>query len=150
MILISHRGNINGKNPEKENTMDYIFDALDAGYHCEIDVHYDNHKWFLGHDKPSQPIHETFLLFNNLWLHAKTIITIHELMKLDNVNCFYHEKDACVLTSKGYIWTYPGYTLGKRGALNNSICVLPELYPEIEEFNCVGICSDFIGIYKVK
>ena len=38
MILISHRGNIDGKNPEKENTVAYITEALDKGYHCEIDV----------------------------------------------------------------------------------------------------------------
>ena len=65
-----------------------------------------------------------------------------------NVNCFYHENDPCVLTSKGYIWTYPGYTLGKPGAFNKSICVKPELTPGMEEFNCVGICSDNIKNYK--
>ena len=38
MILISHRGNINGKNPEKENHPDYIWVAIQAGYEVEIDV----------------------------------------------------------------------------------------------------------------
>ena len=28
MILISHRGNTNGKNPQKENTVSYIQQAL--------------------------------------------------------------------------------------------------------------------------
>ena len=37
MILISHRGNINGCNFEKENTHEYIQQAIDAGFHVEID-----------------------------------------------------------------------------------------------------------------
>ena len=32
MILIAHRGNINGPNPERENTVSYIQEALDKGY----------------------------------------------------------------------------------------------------------------------
>ena len=31
MILISHRGNTNGRNPEKENTIEYIEQALKKG-----------------------------------------------------------------------------------------------------------------------
>lgn len=147
MILIAHRGNINGKLPEKENTEEYITEALNKGYHCEIDVWNVNNRWFLGHDNPLHFIPESFLLTKNLWIHAKSIFTIHELMKLD-VNCFYHEKDSCVLTSKGYIWTYPGKSLGKSKIINNSVCILPELYPDIKEFNCAGICSDYIQKYK--
>ena len=32
MILISHRGNLTGKNPERENHPDYIKEALDLGF----------------------------------------------------------------------------------------------------------------------
>jgi len=145
MILISHRGNLEGKS-KLENDPTYILKAISEGYDCEIDLHYSENKWFLGHDVPQYEISEGFLLLNNLWLHAKTIITLHELMKFD-VNCFYHEKDSCVLTSKGYIWTYPSCSLGHKDIKNNSICVLPELY-NYEEFNCIGICSDFIKKYK--
>ena len=38
MILIAHRGNVNGKNPERENTIEYIEEAIKKGYHCEIDI----------------------------------------------------------------------------------------------------------------
>ena len=38
MILISHRGNINGKKPNYENKPEYIWEALRKGYHCEVDV----------------------------------------------------------------------------------------------------------------
>ena len=38
MILISHRGNIDGKNEVWENHPKYIIEALEAGYDFEIDV----------------------------------------------------------------------------------------------------------------
>jgi len=144
MILIAHRGNIEGKT-SFENTPNYILNALQKGYECEIDVHFKNESWFLGHDNILTEISINFLLLSKLWLHAKTIPTIHELMKYD-VNCFYHENDPCVLTSKGYIWTYTGYSLGPVGRQNNSICVLPELY-DVKQFDCIGICSDNIKKY---
>jgi hypothetical protein len=146
MKLISHRGNINGKNV-LENNPNYILNCLDMGYECEIDVRLENDKWVLGHDFPQYEIDEKFLNIPGLWLHAKNIITFHELLNL-NLNCFFHETDQCTLTSKGFIWTYPGCTLGIKGKINNSICVLPELYPYLEEFNCIGICSDYIENYK--
>ena len=39
--FISHRGNLNGEEPEYENTTDYINNALSKGFECEIDV------WFV-------------------------------------------------------------------------------------------------------
>ena len=39
MKLISHRGNITGRQPDQENTPAYIESAL-ATYDCEIDVFY--------------------------------------------------------------------------------------------------------------
>ena len=142
MILISHRGNINGKN-SLENNPDYVINALYLGYDCEIDVRYENDRWFLGHDKKQYKTNKEFLLQKGLWLHAKNILTLHALLKLD-INCFFHDKDNCTLTSKGYVWTHPGFSLEEK-----SICVLPELYPKVyKKFNCAGICSDYIEKYK--
>ena len=57
-------------------------------------------------------------------------------------NYFWHETDTLTLTSKGYIWVYPGKQIVK-----NSIAVLPEIFNDnISE--CVGICSDNIKNYK--
>jgi hypothetical protein len=52
MILISHRGNISGPNPEQENHPDYIWAAIQAGYDVEVDVWFENGKFMLGHDEP--------------------------------------------------------------------------------------------------
>ena len=56
MILISHRGNINGVNLERENTQSYIQEAIDLGYDVEIDVRYIDKKFWLGHDKSDYEI----------------------------------------------------------------------------------------------
>ena len=38
MILISHRGNLNGPKPDQENSPNYINNAISKGYNVEIDV----------------------------------------------------------------------------------------------------------------
>ena len=38
MKLISHRGNINGPDLEKENTIEQIFIAIGKGFDVEVDV----------------------------------------------------------------------------------------------------------------
>ena len=45
MIHISHRGNINGKIIERENSPDYIEEAVTAGYFCEVDVFFEQVKF---------------------------------------------------------------------------------------------------------
>ena len=46
MILIAHRGLINGPSKELENSPSSIDLAFSKGYHCEIDVWYIYDKWF--------------------------------------------------------------------------------------------------------
>ena len=70
MKLIAHRGNINGPNPERENSPDYIKEALDKGFDVEIDVWKINGSYFLGHDAPEYRIEFGFLMNDRLWCHA--------------------------------------------------------------------------------
>jgi len=143
MKLISHRGNIDGKNPQKENSLTYIQKALKAGYDVEIDVWYIWNKWYLGHDEPQYKVKFDFLILKGLWLHAKNGEALYYLLQDKRCNTFYHTDEDWVLTSKKYIWTYPNKLL-----YPNSICVLPELgYNGILK-NCKGICSDFISKYE--
>ena len=51
MILIAHRGNIDGPS-EMENHPDHIQKALDAGFHVEVDAWVIDGEIFLGHDEP--------------------------------------------------------------------------------------------------
>ena len=152
---ISHRGNINGKNIERENSPEYIQEALDNGYDVEIDVWYIDNKWFFGHDDPKYKIDDIESLykkdFKKLWLHCKNLEALYEMSflkkwKYKYSNFFWHQNDDFILTNKGFIWTYPGKNLTYYG----SICVLPELsnYTNEELNLCHGICSDHIELYK--
>lgn len=147
MILISHRGNTNGKNIEKENSPDYIINTLNLGYDVEIDIWYINNEWFFGHDEPTYKIDlETFKKYvNNIWFHCKNLQALEKIRNFENSCYFWHENDKYTLTSNNLIWTYPNMELSEL-----SICVLPELhkYSYTELISCYGICSDFIKNYK--
>ena len=147
MILISHRGNLNGRIPEYENNPVYIDKALSRGFSVEIDVWFKNGKWYLGHDLPQYEIEFDYLKNNNkelpkLWCHAKNIEALNKMTGHTDIHCFWHQEDDVTLTSRNFIWTYPGKQLTE-----NSICVLPEKNDEIPK-KCLGICSDFIVNYK--
>jgi hypothetical protein len=142
MKKISHRGNLNGRIPERENSPDYIVESLSLGYNCEIDVWVVNDEYFLGHDKAQYKIEETFLESNLLWCHAKNIQALEKMLKNKKIHCFWHQNDDVTLTSKGFIWTYPNKELTKK-----SICVLPELN-SFDMGDCYGVCSDYIQQYK--
>lgn len=141
MYLISHRGNINGILEKRENSPSYINEALEKGYDVEVDVRCDNNQFFLGHDKNQYEINQEFLLNKKIWCHAKTTEALIALEKID-AHYFWHQEDDYTITSKGFIWTYPGKKLFPK-----SICVLPEKF-NFNNINCKGICSDYIQNYK--
>jgi hypothetical protein len=143
MILISHRGNIYGPNKEKENEPNYIMDALSLGYDVEIDVWFENEKFWLGHDFPQYEVGFEFLVNEKIWCHGKNVEAIIEMKKYC-IHYFWHETDKLTLTSKNYVWVYPG-----NQPIKNSIAVLPELFKE-DISNCRGVCSDYIFDYKKK
>lgn len=143
MKLISHRGNTNGRNPEKENDPDYINETLNKNYDVEIDVWNIDGKWYLGHDEPQYIIEYDFITNKNFWIHAKNGDAFYEILKNHALNVFWHTTENWILTSKKYIWTYPNKYL-----YPNSICVLPELGYNGNINNCYGICSDEIEKYK--
>ena len=146
-LVISHRGNLDGPNPKEENHPEYITFAIKSGYHAEIDVRYLNGKFYLGHDNPNYEVHKSFFTskenWSKLWVHCKNIDALYHLA--DECNCFYHDKDDCVLTSGGYIWTYPN----KSNILTSiSVAVLPELIPDWDLSNCHGVCTDYALKYS--
>ena len=143
MILISHRGNLNGENKALENSIDYIESALNHGFDVEVDVRLVKGIYYLGHDKPQYEVNWTFLTRSGVWCHAKDIDTLNSLLSI-GAHCFWHQEDDVTLTSKGYIWTLPGKKLTSR-----SICVLPETV-NYDTLCCSGICSDFILDYREK
>ena len=139
MKLISHRGNINGSDPGKENSPSYIKSALNAGYNVEIDVWNLNGTWFLGHDDPIYEIDIKFLMNDKLLCHAKNLAALDKMLVHTNIHCFWHQEDHYTITSRGYIVSYPGYETTPR-----TICMKPELADPDSIPDCHGICSDYI------
>ena len=65
MKVIAHRANIDGPNPQTENSPSQIKYAISKNYDCEIDLWYTDDKLYLGHDFPQYNIDLSFLLNNS-------------------------------------------------------------------------------------
>lgn len=144
MKYISHRGNLNGRKIELENSPTQICKALALEYDVEIDVWLKGDQWYLGHDEPQYHIPKEFLINDKLWCHAKNYNALQGMLENNDIHCFWHQSDDRTLTSRGYVWTYIGKPL-----INNSIVVLPEdlTNPSLPDY-IAGICSD--QILKIK
>ena len=150
MVLISHRGNIDGKNIDLENQPSYIDSAIKSGYNVEIDVWYIDNKLYLGHDNLDYQIDIEWLKrrIGKLWIHCKNLYAVEYFHNNTDVmirgygNYFFHNTDDTTITSKGYLWVYPG-----KQPIKNSISVLPEIHND-DISQCYGICSDIIKQYK--
>lgn len=144
MILISHRGNVDGKNTEKENHPTYIDEAINAGYDVEIDVWMIEGTLHLGHDEPQYGISQHWLneRADKLWIHCKNVEAMEWFNLIGGFNYFWHEEDTMTLTSHGCMWVYPG-----KQPIQRSIAVMPEIHND-DVSMCLGICSDVIKQYK--
>lgn len=129
--LVAHRGNIFGSNLEKENSPDYLLEALDQGYSVEADFRlvekfssdadFQPEIW-LGHDLPQYRIED---FANTLDAHLKGIQSFYFHAKDElsfvanagvftqifdaNVDLFYNENDAVTLTLNGNFWIHPKF-----------------------------------------
>ena len=139
MILIAHRGNTTGPNPWLENTQGYISFAIDSGYDVEVDVWFSG-GWWLGHDSPQHEIDFTFLQHPDMWLHCKNYAALRQLIPTE-LNFFYHTDEDYVLTSKKFIWAYPG-----QPGSDYTICVMPDRDASVKGF--AGVCSDYVAGYR--
>jgi hypothetical protein len=142
MKLIAHRGNISGPN-KFENEPNYIQKSLDLGFDVEVDIRLIDSEWWLGHDTPQYKISSPSYIFDNskIWWHCKNFAALEKLQG-SSLNYFWHQEDDHTVTSKGFIWTYPGKDIGKK-----NIVVMPEMVmslTEIYNLNCFGICSDYV------
>lgn len=148
MKLISHRGNYDGVNPERENKPSYIDTAISMGYEVEVDIRYIDGKFYLGHDTPDTLITVTWIekRKNNIWFHCKNLESAKELSKIENVKFFCHSNDNYVLTSTKHIWVHD---------LNLPIddtCIIPLLGEQsIKNFKhkvVYAICTDYLNLFK--
>ena len=136
MKIISHRGNLNGKNIELENTPNYIQSAINEGFDVEIDVWFVDGSCVLGHDAPIHQVVKLWIVSrcNYLWIHAKNKEAFYELGQ-ERMHYFWHQTDHYTLTSKGIPWCYPKHYA------KNGIAVIRGIdFPKEEVY---GICTDY-------
>ena len=137
--LIAHRGNIKGPNKDLENNPEHLNKILKS-YDCEVDLRYSENRsqFYLGHDEPQYKVELEWVIKNKnkLWIHCKDFSSLNILNKNNyDLNYFWHDKDLFTLTSKGFIWTYPGQKVESKSVVvlrdNDSLPV-----------GAYGICSD--------
>lgn len=129
--LVAHRGNIFGSNLERENSPDYLLEALDQGFSIETDFRLIEKfsddadlqpEIWLGHDLPQYRI-EYFATtldahlknMQSVYFHAKDELTFVTNTSIfteifdANVDLFYNENDAVTLTLNGNLWIHPRF-----------------------------------------
>jgi len=148
MKIISHRGNITGIVPEKENRPSYIDSAIQLGYDVEVDLRFKDNKFWLGHDYPQYLIDMKWMSLrkDNLWFHCKDIESALELSKHNGFKYFCHSNDEYVLVSTGHLWVH-----NLNGIINQN-CIIP-LLDEATIINYknstpYAVCTDFIDLCK--
>lgn len=148
MIIISHRGNLNGPSTESENNISQIEYCLKMGYDVEIDLRYiaSEKQFYLGHDAPVENVSLSWIndRKDRLWIHCKTLDTLDFFSRIQNgFTYFWHQNDNYTLTSNNIIWAYPGMPI-----TSQAIILLPELKKDIDwkllkASSCFGICTDY-------
>lgn len=150
MRFIAHRGNYNGPS-EHENTSEYIKHALyDMKLDVEVDIRIDDKGRFrLGHNEIGDFVGDWGRLvrynpyLDKIWWHCKDIETFRAALDSKLMHCFFHDQDDCTLTSRGYIWVYPGKTI-----VQDCIMVVQEtiLHTKEELQKCYAVCADNINL----
>ena len=154
MKLIAHRGNINGPNALEENNPEYIESAIADGYDVEIDVRCEDYQFYLGHDESQYCVPMTWIVKrkDKLWIHCKDLKSLDILSSSPvDFHYFWHQEDDFTLTSKNYIWTYPGKPYTPK-----SIMVMPENnlnlidFNQIKEYDVYGVCTDYPNLISYE
>lgn len=147
MVIIAHRGNLNGPDPKTENNpkqIDRVYSEY--GFHSEIDLWVIRDQLWLGHDGPQYQIDKEWLRVRNfiLWIHCKNIEALAMMNKwgFEMFNYFWHQEDDYTLTSEGFIWAYPGKHVNIKCP---AIAVMPEgtgiTFGKLQNFE--GVCTDY-------
>lgn len=144
MKIISHRGNLEGLTPSRENSPSFIDEAIKHGYDAEVDLRIKDGLLFFGHDEPQYEVSEVWLhqRRKSLWIHAKDYEAFFWLhSKGDTYQYFWHSKDEYTIISNGLIWCHDIKN-------HNEKCIIPLLsdkqIKEHERIEAYGVCTDYV------
>lgn len=142
---ILHRGLFAGPNRALENQEALLWDRLTEGWDIEIDIWRDTSgALWLGHDGPTTRLQNNSLLRHpRVWIHCKNLAALVSMP--ERAHYFVHDVDAATLTSRGFVWCYPGNQPGG----GKDVVVLPErsggCFPQLG--NAYAVCSDYLPAY---
>ena len=142
MKIISHRGNVRGPIPDKENRPSYIDCAIGNGYDVEIDVRLIDGQLWLGHDEPQYKVEHSWLQPRKeyLWIHCKDLAAAQECWEYQS---FCHTSDPYTYTTRGKVWLHD-----LSMDVNDAIIPLiddPTLYLAQKPY---AICTDYPYLLK--
>jgi hypothetical protein len=141
MIKIAHRGNINGPIFGRENSPEYLLEAIVQGYEVEVDLWMIKEKPWFGHDEPQYAVSQTdFIKISpKAWFHCKNLEAMEYLAPLSKyLRYFWHQEDDYAIVSNGDIWTHTGRPTSK-----TSVVVDIDLKSKIDYDNVLGVCTDY-------
>jgi hypothetical protein len=141
MIKIAHRGNINGPIKGRENSPEYLLEAIVQGYDVEVDLWFIKEKPWFGHDEPQYAISQAdfIKISKNAWFHCKNLEALEYMAPLSKyLKYFWHQEDDYALVSDGNIWTH-----FERLAGPMSIIVDLDFVGKNKNKNVLGICTDY-------
>lgn len=143
-MLIAHRGNLTGPDPQNENNPTYLDRALGLGFDVEVDLWCHSGRLALGHDAPEYDVTMDWLdeRASHLWVHCKNVEAI-EMVLNSRLNYFYHDTDDYTLTSRGFIWTFPGRAIGSQ----KFVLVDLERQNPAGRARAAGYCGDYVGTW---
>lgn len=147
MIIIAHRGLLKGPDKSLENHPQQIENAIDENFCVEVDVRVIDNRIFLGHDAPDYEVGIEWLksISPFMWAHCKNVdALLFFKQRKQDFHFFWHEEDTLTLTSKGFIWVYPG-----KQPVRDSVAVMPELHND-DVTECYGICTDYSYDYRKR
>lgn len=143
MKIISHRGNLNGRDPTRENSPKFVIEAVERGFDVEVDVWFVDSKYYLGHDEPQYEVTIDWLKGLPLWCHAKNEQSFSQMLDT-GLHFFWHETDRFTLTSRGIPWCFPN------NYHKNGVTVVKQSPSELKlDTEVFGICTDHPIEWKV-
>lgn len=158
MRIISHRGNLYGPDKEKENTENYLLEALNSGFDLEFDIWYFASKFWLGHDMPKRSFSVDSVIQwasryqnQNFYVHCKNTWALENILIIEKSNIipFFHDIDHCILLRNNTIWVHPN-AVSSISKKNRSIAVISyckrigyHIDYDIDTTDFYGICTDY-------
>lgn len=154
---------MNGPNPERENTLPYLKEALATGYDVEVDVWLlsapeskseplsTRDALFLGHDKPlwTDEVPLSFLRDSRVWVHCKNMAAFRFLKQFPDIKCFIQNNDDSIspVTGCDFIWVGNkcNFKVPDFGIENNYLFHWDGVNENYPGWLSGGVYSDYVG-----